>query len=161
MSKHLKLGTLILVLCSTLASQTVLAQVQPAPAPTSPNVDVDTRLGIVTLPWERALILRNMRKYLAGLQELTAAVANGDMKTATEAARSMGSVNLYDIKLKFASKTAIEFREIAFEVHKDFDRAAADAEAKKDGMLLLKQVSTIMKRCTYCHETFHLQQSAH
>lgn len=160
MSKYLKRGTLIVaLLCSALTTQSVLAQIEPAA--TSANVDVDTRLGIVTLPWERALVLRNMRKYLVGLQELTAAVANGDMKTATEAARSMGSVNLYDIKLKFANKTAIEFREIAFEVHKDFDRAAADAEVKKDGMLLLKQVSTIMKRCTYCHETFRLQESAH
>ena len=160
MSKYLKLGMLIFaLLCSTLTAQTVLAQ--GVPAATNPNVDVDTRRGIVTLPWERTLILRNMRQYLAGLQELTAAVANGDMKTATEAARSMGSVNLYDIKLKFANTTAVEFHEIAFEVHKDFDRAAADAEAKKDGMLLLKQVSTIMKRCTYCHETFRLQDSAH
>ena len=160
MSKYLKLGMLVLaLLCSTLTTQTVLAQ--SVPAATNPNVDVDTRRGIVTLPWERTLILRNMRQYLAGLQELTAAVANGDMKTAIEAARSMGSVNLYDIKLKFANKTAIEFHEIAFEVHKDFDSAAADAEAKKDAMLLLKQVSTIMKKCTYCHETFRLQDTSH
>ena len=116
MSKYLKLGMLIFaLLCSTLTAQTVLAQ--GVPAATNPNVDVDTRRGIVTLPWERTLILRNMRQYLAGLQELTAAVANGDMKTATEAARSMGSVNLYDIKLKFANTTAVEFHEIAFEVH--------------------------------------------
>jgi cytochrome c556 len=160
MSTYLKWGLLTVALsCATLSTEAALAQTAPAAA--TSNEGVDTRLGIVTLPKERTHILFNMRKYLLGLQALTEAVANDDMKTATEAARSMGSINLYDIHLMFANKAAVAFHEIAFEVHKDFDRVAAEADQKKDPKLMLQQVSAIMKKCTYCHETFRLQDTAH
>jgi hypothetical protein len=148
------------VSCAALPGPAAWAQDAAAPAP-QPNANAETRLGIVTLPHERTLILRNMRKYLVGIQALTEAVANDDLKSAIDATRSMGSINLYDLRLMFANKASIVFHNIAFEVHKDFDRVAAEADEKKDIKLLLRQVSVIMKKCTYCHETFRLQDTAH
>ena len=97
------------------------------------------------------------------LQEvfLTEALARDDMQAASAAARKMGSINLYDIKLIFPNKASVEFHGLAFEVHRDFDAIARDAEAKKDPKLMLSQIGTVMKKCTYCHETYRLQDSAH
>jgi len=125
------------------------------------NPDVDTRTGITTRPNERTRILANMRKYLVGLQVMSEALARDDMTAAAQAARSMGSINLYEVRLLFANKAAIDFRNLAFEVHKDFDTVANDAESKRDPKLMLSQLAAIMKKCAHCHDTFRLQDTVH
>lgn len=159
MSKDLKRGLMITLLaCSALTGHPALAQSPPAGQ--QANQDVDNRRGIVTRPNERVRILSSMRKYLVGLQSVTEALARDDMKAAVEATRAMGSVNLYEVKLRFANKAAIEFRELAFSVHKDFDRIAKNAEEKKDPKAMLGQIAAVMKKCTYCHETYRLADFA-
>jgi hypothetical protein len=115
----------------------------------------------MTRPNERSRILTNMRKYLIGLQAMTEALAHDDMQSAAAAARSMGSINLYDVRLMFPNVAAIEFRDLAFEVHRDFDVVAKDAESKQDPKLMLSQLAAIMKKCAHCHDTYKLQDSSH
>ena len=160
MSMHIKQAFFIAVsFLAVLPAQITLAQTQPSD--TQANPEVDNRRAIVTRPNERARILSNMRKYLAGLQATIEALARDDMQAASAAARMMGSINLYEVKLMFPSKASIEFHNLAFEVHRDFDGIAKDAETKKDSKLMLTQLGTIMKKCTYCHETYKLQDMAH
>ncbi|MEO5658174.1 MAG: hypothetical protein ABIQ90_00045 [Polaromonas sp.] len=160
MSMHIKQGFFFAVsLLALIPGQVALAQTQP-PGPQA-NPEVDNRRTIVTRPNERTRILSNMRKYLVGLQATIEALARDDMQAASAAARMMGSVNLYDIKLMFPNKASIEFHELAFQVHRDFDNIAKDAETKKDAKLMLTQMGTVMKKCTYCHETYRLQDMAH
>ena len=160
MSTRVRQGLFIaLSLIAAAPAQLALAQSQPQPAQANP--EIDTRRGIVTRPNERSRILHNMRKYLVGLQVMSEALARDDMKAAAEAARSMGSVNLYEVKLMFANRAAVEFRDLAFEVHWDFDALAKDAEDKKDPKLMLGQLAAIMKKCAHCHDTYRLQDTAH
>lgn len=160
MSHHIK-QSLVIVLSLALALPAHLALAQSQPQGAQSNPDIDTRRGIVTRPNERSRILTNMRKYLVGLQEMTAALARDDMVAAAKASRSMGSVNLYEVRLMFPNTAAIEFRELAFEVHRDFDVVARDAETKQDPKLMLSQLAAIMKKCAHCHDTYRLQDSAH
>lgn len=160
MSMHIKQGFFLAVFfLAALPAPVVLAQANPPDAQANP--EVDNRRGIVTRPNERTHILSNMRMYLVGLQAVTEALARDDMKAASAAARMMGSVNLYDIKLMFPNKASVEFHELAFEVHRDFDGIAKDAETKKDSKLMLTQLGAVMKKCTHCHETYRLQDMAH
>lgn len=160
MSKSFKHGLfIVLSLLSAVPAHLALAQTQPQGAEANP--EIDARRGIVTRPNERSRILHNMRKYLVGLQVMSEALARDDMKAAAEAARSMGSVNLYEVRLMFANKAAIEFRDLAFEVHRDFDALAISAEEKKDPKLMLGQLAAIMKKCAHCHDTYRLQDTAH
>lgn len=159
MPRYIKRIMLIIaVSLSALSSQVSLAQGQPTAASTP---DLDNRRSIVVIPKERVRILYNMRQYLIGLQQLTEAVANDQMDSAIAAARSMGSIRLYDLRLKFANEAVIEFHTNAFEVHQDFDRIAAAAEQQRDGTRMLRDVAALMKKCTHCHETFRLQDTAH
>lgn len=160
MPKHVKQGlAIVLTLCALLPAQWTLAQNQPPGARVNP--DVDSRRGIVTRPNERTRILASMRKYLVGLQVMTEALSREDMRGAAEAARTMGSINLYEVRLMFPNQAAIEFRELAFEVHRDFDVVAQDAESREDPKLMLSQLAAIMKKCAHCHDTYKLQDSAH
>jgi hypothetical protein len=160
MSKRIKQGCFIaLSLLAALPAQFTLAQNQFPGAQANP--DVDNRRPIMTRPNERSRILTNMRKYLIGLQAMTEALAHDDMQSAAAAARSMGSINLYDVRLMFPNVAAIEFRDLAFEVHRDFDVVAKDAESKQDPKLMLSQLAAIMKKCAHCHDTYKLQDSSH
>ena len=149
-------NTLSLVLMSLVltTAPAVLAQVDPKP-------EADSRSGIRTRPNERTHILNSMRKYLVGLQSVTEALARDDMTSAARAARSMGSLNLYDVKLMFPNRAAVEFRDLAFDIHRDFDAIAKDAEEKKDPRLMLTQIAAVMKKCAHCHDTYKLQDIAH
>lgn len=158
MFKHMKQAFFISL--SLLAvGQLALAQ-SPAPG-VSPYKDIDKRSGIMTRPNERTHILINMRKYLKGIQAATEALARDDLPAATEAVRAMGSINLYEVRLMFPNAAAIEFRQLAAEMHRDFDSIARDAQEKKDGKLMLAQIGAIMKKCVHCHDTYRLQDSAH
>lgn len=143
-------------LIAALPSQVTVAQTAIHDDP-----EVDSRRPIVTRPNERTRILNNMRQYLVGLQAMTEALARSDMRAAAEAAKSMGSINLYEVKLMYPSRAGIEFRELAFEVHRDFDVVARDAETRQDPKLMLTQLSAIMKKCAHCHDTYRLQDKAH
>ena len=149
----------VLSVAALLPSQAALAQAPPAGVPSAAGVD--TRLGIVTRPNERAHILNNMRTYLSGLQQMADALARDDMKAAAQAARSMGSINLYEVRLAFPSKPAVEFRELAFSLQREFDRIAKDAEDRKDPRQTLGQVAGIMQKCVQCHATYRLMDMAH
>jgi len=160
MSKRIKQSLAIaLAFIAVLPASLTLAQAQTPGA--QDNQDVDTRRGIVVRPNERTRILASMRKYLVGLQVMYEALARDDMKSAAEAARSMGGINLYEVRLMFANEAAIEFRKLAFEVHGDFDVVAKDAETRKDPKLMLSQLAAIMKKCAHCHDTYRLQDTAH
>ena len=160
MFKHIKQGLCLTVfLLGALPAHVALAQTA-APA-VQANDDVDSRRPIVVRPNERTRILANMRKYLIGVQSMTAALAADDMPAATAAARAMGSVNLYELKLMFPTPASVEFHNLAFEVHRDFDGVASDAESRKDARLMLGQLGTTLKKCTHCHETYRLEDKAH
>ena len=137
------------------------AQAQDTSSEALAYTDVDTRRSIMTRPNERAHILMNMRKYLTGLQAVTEALARDDMPAATEAARSMGTINLYEVRLMFPNAAAIEFRQLGGEVHRDFDNIAKDAQEKKNAKTMLAQIGAVMKKCVHCHETYALRDSAH
>jgi hypothetical protein len=157
MSKRIKQGLAIaLSLLAAVPASLTLAQGQSSGAQ-----DVDTRRGIVVRPNERTRILASMRKYLIGLQVMYEALARDDMKSAADAARSMGGINLYEVRLMFANEAAVEFRKLAFDVHTDFDVVAKDVETRKDPKLMLSQLAAIMKKCAHCHDTYRLQDTAH
>lgn len=154
MFKRYALKVLAGLLFSVLPNQAVIAEVQAEDG-------IVARKSIVTRPNERAHILSNMRQYLTGIQEMTQALSRDDMKSAAAAARSMGMVRVYEVRLSFPNKHAIEFRDLAMELHQDFEAIAKDAEEKGDARLMLGQVARTMKKCIHCHTTYELRDMAH
>jgi hypothetical protein len=120
----------------------------------------DRRVPLAARPNERAYVLSSMRLYLTGLQAMAVAISQDDWATVEDTARSMGTINVYDVSLAFASKYDVSFRDMAFEVQKDFDAIANEAR-QRDGERTLAHVGETMRKCIACHQTFQLRDAAH
>lgn len=121
----------------------------------------DRRVILELSPDERAMILEEMRMFLSGIQRMTGALAKPDMLAAAEAARGMGQKMVHDVPPALRAKLPLEFRQLGFSVHRDFDQIALDAESLKDVSHSLNQLSDTLQKCVSCHATYQIQTSIH
>lgn len=142
-----------LLFFSALSNQVAMA--------VEPEGSAVARKPIITRPNERTHILSDMRQYLTGIQKMMEALAREDVKSAAAAARSMGNVRVYEVHLSFPNKSAVEFRDLAMELHQDFEQIAKDGEDQGNARLMLGQMAKTMKKCIYCHTTYELRDMAH
>jgi hypothetical protein len=127
----------------------------PAPAPAG-----DSRVVLELNPGERAMILEEMRQFLAGVQKVTGALARQDMQEAAGAARGMGQTMVHEVPPALRAKLPLEFRQLGFSVHREFDQIAMDAETLKDVSTTLSQVSATLQKCVSCHATYQIRTPA-
>lgn len=116
----------------------------------------DGRQAIVLEPGERAFVLREMRAFVAGLQQMTDALARDDAKAAAAAARGMGMSAAHDAPLAMVAKLPLGFKTLGFSVHRDFDAIALDAQSLGDSKHTLAQLSKVLGKCVACHGQFQL-----
>ncbi|MBE0701749.1 MAG: hypothetical protein IH582_00975, partial [Afipia sp.] len=88
----------------------------------------DGRVAILLEPAERDLMLKEMRGFVEGLQEISEALSKDDMKGVAKAARAMGASRAHDVPLGMMGKLPLEFKKLAFSTHGGFDTIAMDAE---------------------------------
>lgn len=120
----------------------------------------DGRTAIVLHPAERDFVLREMRGFVGGLQQLTAALAPNDMKAAADAARGMGLHAAHDAPVSLVAKLPLQFKTLGFGVHREFDAMAADAERLGDARHTLGQLAGVLHRCVACHDAYQFKPSA-
>ena len=121
---------------------------------------VDGRTVLALAPDERAMILEEMRMFLAGVQKMTAALGRPDMPAVAEAARGMGQRMVHEVPPALRTKLPLEFRQLGFSVHRDFDQIALDAENMKDVSYSLNQLSGALQKCVSCHATYQIRSPA-
>ncbi|HEY3326592.1 MAG TPA: hypothetical protein VGK14_05410 [Novimethylophilus sp.] len=131
-------------------------------------VNEDTRIPVMLRPNEHTRVLNDMRQYLRGLQEMFSALEVDDIAKVAATARALGSINIYNSKLMFPTKSAVRFRELSAHVHVDFESLADDMEKLKDSQDaaiatkdIMGQLSQTMKKCVSCHESYRLTNSPH
>jgi hypothetical protein len=116
----------------------------------------DGRIAVQVTADERALVLREMRGFVEGLQALTAGLAANDMKAVAAAARTMGTAHSHDIAPGLLGKLPLEFKRLAFRVHGAFDTIALDAEAMAMPSHTLAQLAAALQGCAACHAAYAL-----
>lgn len=121
----------------------------------------DKRSPVVLRPNEKAAMLGDMREYLKGMQEMFAALAKDDMDTVASTAKAMGTIKIFETYLMFPTVSGVRFRELAAQVHDDFEQIAEDAKKKRNPKLVLESLSSTMKRCVSCHDSYRLKEMAH
>jgi len=117
----------------------------------------DGRQAIVLEPGERDFVLREMRSFVAGLQQMSGALARDDMKAAASAARGMGMAAAHHAPLAMVGKLPLGFKTLGFSVHRDFDAIALDADGLGDPKHTLAQLSQVLGKCVACHSEFQIQ----
>lgn len=149
--QRLQLG-LIIVLLLVIAAMAykfiVVGSVEAAP---------DGRTAIVLEPGERDFVLREMRGFVAGLQQLTAALARGDMNAAASAASGMGLHAAHGAPAAMVAKLPLAFKTLGFGVHREFDAIAQDAESLRDPKHTLTQLAGALQKCVACHSAYQIK----
>ena len=119
----------------------------------------DGRVAILLEPGERALILREMRAFVAGLQLMSDALSRDDMKGVAKVARGMGAARAHDVPLAMMGKLPLEFKTLAFSVHGGFDTIAIDAETIGMPKHTLGQLSDVLQKCVACHGSYQVKSA--
>lgn len=119
----------------------------------------DQRVAIVLEPGERALMLSEMRAFVGGLQAIADALSREDMKGVAAVARDMGTARSHDVPLTLMAKLPLEFKSLAFGVHRGFDTIAVDAEGIGKPAHTLGQLSEVLQKCVACHATYEVKET--
>ena len=117
----------------------------------------DGRLAIILEPGERALMLREMREFVVGLQLAADALARDDMPGVAKASRGMGTPRTQDVPAAMMGKLPLAFKTLAFDTHRGFDAIAADAEANGTPKHALAQLGEVLQKCVACHATYQVK----
>ena len=116
----------------------------------------DGRVAIILEPGERALMLREMRDFVVGLQLISDALSRDDMRDVAKAARAMGAGKTHDVPITMMGKLPIAFKTHALAVHSEFDTIAMDAEAFGLPKRTLEQISGVLQKCVACHAGYRV-----
>ena len=119
----------------------------------------DERTVMMLAPSERAEVLLEMRQFLSGVQLMTDAMAREDMKAMAQAARSLGKAAAHEVSPELRAKLPMEFKQLGFSVHNDFDQIAMDAESMGDVKHSMTQLSSTLQKCVACHTIYQIQSA--
>ncbi|RUM93511.1 MAG: hypothetical protein DSZ28_08180 [Thiothrix sp.] len=114
----------------------------------------DGRSAIRLTTPERDLVLTEMRAFLASVQGITQGISEESMELVSASARKVGAAAQQEVPGSLIGKLPLEFKKLGFDTHGQFDALALDAEQLGDGEHALTQLSTLMKSCVACHESF-------
>lgn len=118
----------------------------------------DDRSAIALSEPERAFIRREMRGFLASLQDILESSAADDPARVASAARrsGMNGPEKDHIPPTLASKLPKEFKQLGLATHRAFDGIADAAGRPGEPARALQQVGDVMRNCVACHSTWRI-----
>jgi hypothetical protein len=125
----------------------------------STRIGEDGRAAVILEPAERALMLREMREFVVGLQVVTQALSRDDMQGVAKASSGLGSARAHDVPAAMMGKLPLEFKTLAFSTHRAFDAIAADAEANGTPKHALAQLADALQNCVACHARYQVKET--
>jgi cytochrome c556 len=125
----------------------------------SVEASADNRSAIILEPGERALMLREMREFVVGLQRIDDALSRRDMQGTAKASRALGASRVHEAPAAMTGKLPMDFKARAVSVRNDFDTIAADAEGTGLPESTLGQLSDVLQKCTFCHDSYRLREA--
>lgn len=116
----------------------------------------DSRTAIVVTADERDLLLAEMRGFLEAIQEITEAIGEGDMETASNSARAVGAAAAQGVPVALMGKLPLEFKTLGLSTHTLFDELAMNAMDMGDENIMITSVGTLLQNCTSCHAGYKI-----
>jgi cytochrome c556 len=117
---------------------------------------LDRRLPLPLLPHMAEHQRANMRDHLAAVQEIIAAMSQGDFAGVAKASARIESSEHMRQMCSHMGQGAAGFTEMALNFHRTADTIGAAAR-KKDQKEVLTALSTTVSTCVKCHETYRQQ----
>ena len=119
----------------------------------------DGRVVVTLEPAERALVLREMRGFVVGLQAIADGLARDDMKAVATASRAMGMARSHDTPIAMMGKLPLEFKTLALSLHREFDTIAMDADGIAVQKHTLGQIADALQKCVACHNLYQFKSA--
>lgn len=146
----------VLLAAALLATLVFFGAIGRTTAPDATSSDKRARLPLTIA--ERDIVLGEMRGLLTSSQAILDAALANDLKRAAQAARAAGMGEVENIPMEIRGpligKLPLEFKQLGFSVHRDFDQIALDADSLGDRDHTLKQLSQLMQKCVACHASY-------
>lgn len=120
----------------------------------------DERTVVVLAPGERALMLAEMRGFVGGLQQIADALARNDMRSVATTSRALGMTREHDAPVGMLAKLPLEFKSLAFGMHRGFDTMATDAETVGSAKQTLAQLGAVLQQCVACHSVYQVSAAS-
>lgn len=125
------------------------------------SVSKDGRTSIRLTEDEKLLVLTEMRGLLTSVNGMLAALAEDDYAKAEVAASASGMAlveSLEHEEKKILVKLPIEFKQLGFGTHRQFDTIATLLKQKKDLKIILKEMDNLTKNCVACHAAYKIEE---
>lgn len=122
----------------------------------APALAEDVRTPLALSADDIAAVRQEMRDFLAGVQQISAALAKHDMKGVAGAAIELGRPGNSPVPMATRMKFPMEFKAMGRATHTGFYNLATDAEAVGDTEHSLKQLGDTLQQCVACHATYRL-----
>jgi len=116
----------------------------------------DGRQAVELTEPQRKLVLSEMRGFLAGVQKITNAATREDMAVVAETARGLGMETTRSLPGPLVGRLPVEFKQLGFSVHEDFDTIAMNAETMGDAKHTLRSLSETLNKCVACHAAYRI-----
>ncbi len=142
------LAGLLLLVCIGMAYK-FLIQGSTVPA-------ADGRTALLLEESERALVLSEMRAFLASVQGIIQAAGSADMAAVAAHARAAGMAASEGVPGTLVGKLPAAFKKLGFGTHSSFDQLALDAEQLGDPQHAMEQLAELMGNCIACHATYRI-----
>ena len=124
-----------------------------------PGAAVDARERIVLPAPARNVVLAEMRVMLESISGIVAALSEGDMAAAAQAARASGMVAAVDVDPAVRELLPAAFFELGMATHQGFDALADQLEQPVDEQTALAELGTLMRKCVACHATYRADEA--
>jgi cytochrome c556 len=144
---------------TVLASGAIFVALGIASATFAQQAAQDARAPILVSEPKKAFILKQMRLFVAAIQQISDGLATNDKAKVAEAALSRGTNAIRAMPDKPAGleePMPSGFRTFGRATHQGFDAIAAAAEGNKSTEEILALLAATMKNCVACHQTFRL-----
>ena len=143
-------------LFATLLFSTATMAEANKPAVVTKSINSSTSITLTET--ERAIVRGEMGKFLAGLQQITLALANDDMQTVSEVATTLGPQMMRNVSRQLLkSKLPKGFMQFGRATHNSFNVIAQNAKDLGDRQLILKQLSSTLEKCVACHAAYQIK----
>lgn len=115
-------------------------------------VGTDGREAIELDPGERDFILAEMRGFLVAIQEIIAAVNEGDMEAIKKTTYGVGHAEVEGVPPETMLKLPLAFKQLGFSTHDGFDEIGLASEIGPEAVL--EGLEDNLSKCISCHEGY-------
>lgn len=120
----------------------------------------DHRREIPLTETERDLVLTEMRGVIGSLNGVLVGITENDRKKVEESARASGMVMAAEDNAGLIAKLPMDFKQMGFGLHREFDALADAVKAGETQPQLLARTAKISTRCNGCHQIYRIGLAA-